>query len=172
MRPAARCGRTEARRVSCRQSFFRLAVYICRHGVPKAVACRLICAQGVYNSACFSTMPTVYEALQPLHVKAEASCFKLKGEDFHTRSPAVDISAVVAGITVSTRCAIFGVFDGHGGKRAADVTSKKVCTEGAPAAICWLRPLFGSHNLDVHLPWYPSQCSARARHAAQGFRLG
>lgn len=109
-----------------------------------SMACRLICTQRVYDS-CFFTMPTVHEALQPLYAKAEVSCFKLKGEDFHTKSPAVDISAVVAGITVSTRCAFFGVFDGHGGKRAADVASKEVRTAWALAGCTFWGMYVGSH---------------------------
>lgn len=71
-------------------------------------------------------MHTAYEALQPLRVKAEVSCFKLKGEDFHSRHTDIDFCALVGDEKVHTTCALFGVYDGHGGKRAAEFASKQV----------------------------------------------
>lgn len=59
------------------------------------------------------------------HVKAEVSCFKLKGEDFHFIKD-LTATATVHGDEVSTCYCLVGVFDGHGGKRCAEFASKKV----------------------------------------------
>jgi serine/threonine protein phosphatase PrpC len=72
-------------------------------------------------------MPTVYAGLNTLHSKAEVSCFKLKGEDFHTKQCQVEVDGIINGCKTSTTIAIFAVFDGHGGKRAADFANKQVC---------------------------------------------
>lgn len=71
-------------------------------------------------------MPTVYEGLQPIYAKAEVSCFKLKGEDYHSKVCDIPISGHVSGEQVHTTCAFFGVYDGHGGKKAAEFASKQV----------------------------------------------
>jgi serine/threonine protein phosphatase PrpC len=72
-------------------------------------------------------MPTVYEGLSPLHSKAEVSCFKLKGEDFHTKQCHIEVTGEVDGCKASTALALFAIFDGHGGKEAADFANKQVC---------------------------------------------
>jgi hypothetical protein len=72
-------------------------------------------------------MPTVYAGLNTLHAKAEVSCFKLKGEDFHTKQCQVEVDGIINGCKTSTTIAVFAVFDGHGGKRAADFANKQVC---------------------------------------------
>lgn len=59
------------------------------------------------------------------HVKAEVSCFKLKGEDFHFIKNLV-ATTTFHGDQVSKSYCLVGVFDGHGGKRCAEFTSKKV----------------------------------------------
>ena len=73
-------------------------------------------------------MAMSYDSLQQLRTKAEVSCFKLKGEDFHCKLTEVIVSAIVGGEKVQTTCALLGVFDGHGGKRAADFACKQVCS--------------------------------------------
>ena len=77
-------------------------------------------------------MPTAYEGLRPLLVKAEVSCFKLKGEDFHSKQCDIHVEGVVQGVQVSTTCALLAIFDGHGGRKAADFANKQVQ---------WLSPL-------------------------------
>jgi serine/threonine protein phosphatase PrpC len=80
-------------------------------------------------------MPTLYEGLQPLYAKAEVSCFKLKGEDFHSRHADVHVSATVAGESVHATCAMFAVLDGHGGKAAAEFASKQARTLQASSLV-------------------------------------
>eukprot|EP00892_Ulva_mutabilis_P006457 jgi/Ulvmu1/4183/UM019_0162.1 len=64
---------------------------------------------------------------ETFHVKAEVSCFKLKGEDFHFIKN-LTASATVCGETVGVSYVILGVFDGHGGKRCADYVAKQFPT--------------------------------------------
>jgi hypothetical protein len=79
-----------------------------------------------YNVLCRLHAMHLANGLDPLHVKSEVSCFKLKGEDYHCCKPSVPVTACIAGHEVSCTYAIFGVFDGHGGKRAAEFSSKQV----------------------------------------------
>lgn len=96
---------------------------------------------------------------QPLLVKAELSCFKLKGEDYHVRQTDLSFSAKVAGTHLQAPCALLAVFDGHGGKKAAEYAAKQVrgicvCAQRACALLMlaalrlWLLSC-GSHCPDV-----------------------
>lgn len=58
------------------------------------------------------------------HVKAEISCFKLKGEDFHFIKHFTS-SATILDDHVSVCYWLLGVFDGHGGKRCAEFAAKQ-----------------------------------------------
>lgn len=62
-----------------------------------------------------------------LRCKAEISCFKIKGEDYHYVNPAGQLCALVDGEPAACAVGLFAVFDGHGGRRAADFASKQVC---------------------------------------------
>lgn len=71
-------------------------------------------------------MDIVYDCTQKLFVRGQVDKFNLKGEDFHCVQPENVISALVEGVPAEVNCAIFGVFDGHGGKQASQFSSKQV----------------------------------------------
>ena len=59
------------------------------------------------------------------NVKAEVSCFNLKGEDYHFIKKMLT-SAIAFDERVEIHYVMLGVFDGHGGKRCAEFASKQV----------------------------------------------
>lgn len=60
-----------------------------------------------------------------MHVKAEVSCFRLKGEDFHFIKR-LKSAANVLGEHVRIEFSLVGVCDGHGGRKCAEFVSKQV----------------------------------------------
>ena len=71
-------------------------------------------------------MSTVYDSCTKPVVRAHYDRFVLKGEDFQCAHPALEISVVYGDVDVTLCVAIFGVFDGHGGKSAAQFAAKQV----------------------------------------------